>query len=111
MPPPPRRPESDPLLLPSAPSAATDDDSSDPASDAESESPEFDAALTASVPPAGHEPVLLREVLELLNPQPGQVILDCTLGRGGHAQAVAQRLGPTGTLIGVDADPRNLEFA
>jgi 16S rRNA (cytosine1402-N4)-methyltransferase len=62
-------------------------------------------------PAAGHDPVLLHETLELLNAQPGGTILDCTLGRGGHSSEVARRLAPGGTLIGIDADPRNLEFA
>jgi len=38
-------------------------------------------------------------------------VIDCTLGRGGHSQAIAQLLGPSGLLIALDADPRNLEFA
>jgi 16S rRNA (cytosine1402-N4)-methyltransferase len=59
----------------------------------------------------GHDPVLLGEVLEQLDPQPGQTFVDCTLGRAGHAREIAQRLGPAGLLIGLDADPRNLEFA
>jgi 16S rRNA (cytosine1402-N4)-methyltransferase len=59
----------------------------------------------------GHQPVLLDEVLKTLNPQPGQAIVDCTVGRGGHALAIARRLAPGGLLIGLDADPRNLEFA
>ncbi len=63
------------------------------------------------LPLAGHEPVLLNEVLHHLNPRPGQVIVDCTLGRAGHALALAGRLAPEGILIGLDADPRNLEFA
>jgi 16S rRNA (cytosine1402-N4)-methyltransferase len=54
---------------------------------------------------------LLNEVLETLDPRPGQVFVDCTLGRGGHAAAVAERLGPAGLLIACDVDPRNLEFA
>src|SRR5687767_11375758 len=62
-------------------------------------------------PREGHDPVLLPEVLQHLAPQPGQTIVDCTLGRGGHALAIAQRLGPAGLLIGLDADPRNLAFA
>ncbi len=61
--------------------------------------------------PTGHDPVLLDEVLSHLNPQPGQTLIDCTLGRAGHAFAVAQRLGAAGRLIGLDVDPRNLEFA
>ncbi|MGH7145612.1 MAG: 16S rRNA (cytosine(1402)-N(4))-methyltransferase RsmH [Planctomycetota bacterium] len=52
-----------------------------------------------------HLPVLLDEVLALLNPQPGQRFLDCTLGLGGHAAAVADRIGSNGRLTGVDRDP------
>jgi len=63
------------------------------------------------LPATGHDPVLLDEVLEGLDPKPGATIVDCTLGRAGHAKAIAARLGPTGTLVGLDADPRNLEFA
>src|SRR2546423_12559201 len=63
------------------------------------------------LPASGHEPVLLHEVIELLNPRPGQVFVDCTVGRAGHSSAIAARLGESGTLIGLDADPRNLEFA
>jgi len=63
------------------------------------------------VPAEGHEPVLLDEVLIHLNPRPGQVFVDCTLGRAGHSSAIAQRLGESGVLIGLDADPRNLIYA
>ncbi|MEI8198193.1 MAG: 16S rRNA (cytosine(1402)-N(4))-methyltransferase, partial [Phycisphaerae bacterium] len=59
----------------------------------------------------GHEPVLLGPVLEYLNPQPGAVFVDCTAGRGGHSLALAQRLGPTGTLVALDVDPDNLAYA
>jgi len=62
-------------------------------------------------PLTGHEPVMLAEVIRLLDPRGGQCVVDCTLGRGGHALATAQRLGADGLLIGLDADPRNLEFA
>jgi 16S rRNA (cytosine1402-N4)-methyltransferase len=54
---------------------------------------------------------MLNEVLEHLSPSLGQTIVDCTLGRGGHALAIGKRLGKEGLLIGLDADPRNLEFA
>ena len=60
---------------------------------------------------SGHDPVLLSETIEGLNVQPGQTVVDCTLGRGGHALAIAHRLGAAGLLIGIDADPRNLEYA
>src|SRR4051794_37433034 len=60
---------------------------------------------------SGHDPVLMREILETLAPQPGQTYIDCTLGRGGHARAIGEKLGPTGLLVGLDVDPNNLEFA
>jgi 16S rRNA (cytosine1402-N4)-methyltransferase len=63
------------------------------------------------LPDSGHDPVLLNEILDHLSPAPGGVIVDCTLGRAGHASAIAQKIGPGGTLIGLDADPRNLAFA
>src|SRR5262245_39811782 len=53
----------------------------------------------------------MTEVLDLLAPAPGQTFVDCTLGRAGHASEIAAKLGGNGTLIGLDADPRNLEFA
>src|SRR5688500_6821059 len=65
----------------------------------------------ANLGPVGHDPVLMREVLHWLDVRPGDTFIDCTLGRAGHASAVAARLGPTGLLIGTDVDPRNLEFA
>jgi 16S rRNA (cytosine1402-N4)-methyltransferase len=55
--------------------------------------------------PQTHVPVLAGELIEALDPQPGQVAIDCTLGGGGHARLVADRLGPTGTLIAIDRDP------
>jgi 16S rRNA (cytosine1402-N4)-methyltransferase len=63
------------------------------------------------LPPTGHEPVMLSEVLELLAPSPGRTFVDCTLGRAGHAEEIADRLAPDGLLIGLDVDPRNLEYA
>lgn len=52
-----------------------------------------------------HVPVLAGELIEMLDPQPGQVAVDCTFGGGGHARLIAGRLGPGGTLIGIDRDP------
>jgi 16S rRNA (cytosine1402-N4)-methyltransferase len=52
-----------------------------------------------------HIPVLAGELIELLDPQPGAVAVDCTIGGGGHARLVADRVGPAGTLIGIDRDP------
>ena len=55
--------------------------------------------------PRTHVPVLAGDLIEALDPQPGQVVVDCTLGAAGHARLVADRLGPTGTLIAIDRDP------
>jgi 16S rRNA (cytosine1402-N4)-methyltransferase len=52
-----------------------------------------------------HVPVLAGELIDLLDPQPGETAIDCTLGGGGHARLVAGRIGPAGTLIGIDRDP------
>ncbi len=53
----------------------------------------------------GHVPVLATELLDVLDPQPGQTAIDCTFGDGGHARLVAERLGAAGTLIAIDRDP------
>ncbi len=64
---------------------------------------------------ATHIPVLADELLELLDPCPGQVAIDCTFGGGGHARLIAERLGSEGTLVAIDRDPlaeeRFLELA
>jgi 16S rRNA (cytosine1402-N4)-methyltransferase len=52
-----------------------------------------------------HLPVLAPELTSLLAPEPGQTAVDCTFGAGGHARLIAEQLGPTGTLIGIDRDP------
>ncbi len=54
--------------------------------------------------PAAHIPVLAPELVALLDPQPGELAVDCTFGGGGQAKLVAERLGPTGRLICVDRD-------
>ncbi len=52
-----------------------------------------------------HIPVLLDEVIEQLAPKPGDIILDGTLGGGGHTQKLLEWVGPTGHVIGIDRDP------
>jgi 16S rRNA (cytosine1402-N4)-methyltransferase len=52
-----------------------------------------------------HVPVLAAELIDLLDPGSGQTVIDCTFGGGGHAQLIAGRLGPEGTLIAIDRDP------
>ena len=51
-----------------------------------------------------HVPVLAGEAIELLDPQPGQTVVDCTFGAGGHARLLAGRIG-AGTLVAIDRDP------
>jgi 16S rRNA (cytosine1402-N4)-methyltransferase len=59
--------------------------------------------------PAGtHRPILVREILEVLAPRPGDVAVDCTLGWGGHARELLAAVQPGGRLLGVDADPLEL---
>jgi 16S rRNA (cytosine1402-N4)-methyltransferase len=57
-----------------------------------------------------HIPVLLDELLELLCPVAGEVAVDCTFGAGGHASAVADKLGPRGLLVAVDRDPSVADY-
>ncbi|MEX2272868.1 MAG: 16S rRNA (cytosine(1402)-N(4))-methyltransferase RsmH [Vicinamibacterales bacterium] len=65
--------------------------------------------VAAGKTPAGtHRPIMVAEVLECLRPQPGDVAVDCTLGGGGHARAILERLQPGGRLIGIDVDPIEL---
>jgi 16S rRNA (cytosine1402-N4)-methyltransferase len=52
-----------------------------------------------------HIPVLAGELIDLLDPRPGQTAIDCTFGGGGHAELIAERLGPEGTFIAIDRDP------
>ncbi len=58
-----------------------------------------------------HIPVLLSEVLTVLHPQPGQSYIDGTLGDGGHAAALLEKIQPGGRLLGLDQDPHQLEVA
>lgn len=61
--------------------------------------------------PGEHRPVMVKEVLEYLACGPGQVIVDATLGSGGHAEAILDRIGPEGRVIGIDRDPEAIERA
>ncbi|MCM8812232.1 MAG: 16S rRNA (cytosine(1402)-N(4))-methyltransferase RsmH [Candidatus Omnitrophica bacterium] len=58
-----------------------------------------------------HKPVLLHEVVSGLAVRPGGVVLDATIGLGGHAQALLESAGPDGRLIGIDRDKEALEAA
>jgi 16S rRNA (cytosine1402-N4)-methyltransferase len=59
----------------------------------------------------GHVSVLLQEAIDFLGPKRGDVVLDATLGLGGHSFAIAKRLGRPGHLIAFDKDRRALELA
>jgi 16S rRNA (cytosine1402-N4)-methyltransferase len=58
-----------------------------------------------------HETVLLKETVDALHIKPEGVYVDCTLGGAGHSRAIAERLGPEGTLIGLDQDRTALDHA
>ncbi len=58
-----------------------------------------------------HEPCMLKETIELLDPKPGDVSLDCTLGMGGHTIALLEKSAPNGIGIGIDCDPKALSIA
>jgi len=58
--------------------------------------------------PYSHIAVLADQVVELLQPQSGQVFVDCTAGLGGHACLIAQHIGPSGTIVLNDMDAGNL---
>jgi|SRR5688572_2573129 len=65
--------------------------------------------LDSGKTPAGtHRPIMVAEVVECLRPAPGEIAVDCTLGGGGHARAILERLQPGGKLIGLDVDPIEL---
>jgi 16S rRNA (cytosine1402-N4)-methyltransferase len=75
--------------------------------------PETVAKVAASgkTPAGTHRPILVAEVLEALNPEPGLLAVDATLGYGGHAALLLPRLLPGGRLVGLDADPLELPRA
>lgn len=58
-----------------------------------------------------HLPVLLREVIEQLDLSPGLIVVDGTVGAGGHSEHILREIGTEGTLIGLDRDAMMLEFA
>jgi len=65
--------------------------------------------LQSGKTPAGmHRSIMVAEILEMLAPKPGEIAVDCTLGYGGHARAILERIQPGGKLIGLDVDPLEL---
>jgi len=64
-----------------------------------------------SSPLSVHVPVMLDEVVGWLDPRPGAVLVDGTLGGGGHTRALAERVGPTGRVVALDRDPAAVDAA
>jgi len=58
-----------------------------------------------------HIPVLLQQVLDVIDPQPGQIVVDCTLGLGGHAAVLLQNISPGGRLIAIEFDAANIALS
>ncbi len=75
-----------------------------------SKNPETIAKVLASgkTPAGTHVPIMVTEILDVLAPKPGETAVDCTLGHGGHARRILERLMPDGHLIGLDVDPLEL---
>ena len=55
-----------------------------------------------------HTAVLKKEVLEYLNPQQNENFVDCTVGEGGHAEDILNKIKPDGRLLGIDLDPQQI---
>lgn len=76
--------------------------------------PTLHAATVAKVLAAGktvagtHRPIMVAEILVALAPRAGDTAVDCTLGYGGHTQALLAAILPGGRLLGLDADPIEL---
>ncbi|MCP4649234.1 MAG: 16S rRNA (cytosine(1402)-N(4))-methyltransferase RsmH [PVC group bacterium] len=58
-----------------------------------------------------HTPVMLSEVVSYLQLAPGKVIVDCTVGEGGHSEGILRKITPGGQLIGIDQDDDALSIA
>ncbi len=61
--------------------------------------------VTLTYMPTEHVPVLAAEVIRETGPRPGETVIDCTFGGGGHSRLLAERIGPDGMLIAIDRDP------
>lgn len=70
-----------------------------------------DSRSLGPVPVYYHRPVLVAQVVEGLGVRPGGVYVDCTLGEGGHAEAILEASAPDGRLLGLEVDPDSLEVA
>lgn len=67
---------------------------------------DVEKVLASGKTPAGmHRPIMVREIMEILAPHPGELAIDATLGYGGHSREILQAIAPGGRLIGLDVDP------
>lgn len=57
-----------------------------------------------------HIPVLLKEVIENLDPKPGENFVDCTFGFGGHGEAILKRIAPNGRVLGIEWDEEKIKI-
>ena len=70
---------------------------------------EVQKVIESGKTPAGmHLPIMLDEVMACTRPEPGNVVVDCTVGGGGHTRRFLERLKPGGRVIGLDVDPIEL---
>jgi len=70
---------------------------------------DVEKVLASGKTPAGtHRPIMVREIMEVLAPQAGEIAVDATLGYGGHAREILPAIAPGGRLIGLDVDPMEL---
>ena len=72
--------------------------------------PETVAEVIASgkTPAGSHRPIMTAEIMEVLRPRAGEIAVDATIGYGGHAQEILERIHPGGRLLGLDVDPIEL---
>lgn len=61
--------------------------------------------------PEFHQPVLLDESVGLLEPKPGEIFVDATVGGGGHAEKILEKIAPEGCLIGIDRNPDAIAYS
>jgi len=57
-----------------------------------------------------HKPVLLKQIISIMDPCDGDVVIDCTSGLGGHAEAFLDKIGENGTYVCIDQDPSSLSI-
>jgi 16S rRNA (cytosine1402-N4)-methyltransferase len=67
------------------------------------------AAERGQTPAGQHRPIMVSEIVAALAPAPGQIVVDCTLGWGGHTEVLAHAVAPGGRVVALDLDKDELE--